>query len=344
MEDPVTLKAAMEASLKSTISTMSSRNTARITTKNFLNAVSAVVCRDPLVFLDAAANSCRVTPGGANVYLARQASTEVGEPEEADKEKEGSEEESEKARAAAASSSTSSFSTPTTATDKEKEAMYRSVFNVIISALTRPDPQPKVEDPKADPESSTTAASAATTPSKEAKTEASMSHKKEKPVELPKAEFLPISKATLLQLIVDFVCSYPQFTHVLLQHTFSPPLSSTSAANAPLDNVVAYLLEEFVPHTRPPSAVTDEEKVSDIIANEELVRHNALATRIFVAMCARPAGRERVVREVCTALRRKTSEGHNDSKYYSYIRCIVDLVCIITTRRCVVSDGVRRLR
>lgn len=322
VEDPITLKAAMEASIKSTISTMSSRNTARITTKNFLNAVSAVVCRDPLVFLDAAANTCRITTGGANVYLAKQPVAEDDESEESN--------DKDKSDEPAATSASSASSSSTIIATEEKEAVYRNVFGVIISALTRPDSQPKTEDVKIESENSASA-SDSSIPPKETKVE-TPAHKKEKASEPPKAEFLPISTATLLQLIVDFVCSYPLFTNVILQHTFSPPLSSSSATSVPLDNIIAYLLEEFVPYTRPPSVVADDERVSDIIANEELVKHNSLATRLFVALCARPAGRERVVRELCTALRRKTSEGHTDSKYYTYIRCVVDLVCIITLK------------
>lgn len=334
VEDPNTLQEAMESCIKSTVSTMSNRNSGRITTKAFLNALPAVVCRDPKIFLDAAANTCRIASGGANIYLAKQGS-DAGESEaDAEAGKENEKEKSESEKPAASSSSSSSAPIRTA----ENEATYKLVISVLVAALTKPEPQPvvKTEDSKSESEKETVSASASSSSANSTSSSAGLSasasahhHRKvPKILEPPKLEFAPMSRAAILQLLSDFICSHPHCAPLILEHTFAP-ITSKNSPNFAVDNLLTFMLEEFVPFTRPPSANSEADvSVLDIINNESLVKHNSLATRVFVALCARPEGRARVVREVISALRRKTSEAQPSSSYYTYIRCVVDLLCI----------------
>jgi len=79
LEDDVTLQTAMEVEIRGTVAKLFKRNSGRttgdsrpkISAKTFVQAMTPLMCRDPIVFLKAAANSvmfdCTAPPGGGRV-------------------------------------------------------------------------------------------------------------------------------------------------------------------------------------------------------------------------------------------------------------------------------------
>lgn len=69
IEDPAALQAAMETEI-TTIMGSIARPGSRTQPKQFLSSLAGVVCRDPPIFMQAAAATCRIIPGSTNIVLA----------------------------------------------------------------------------------------------------------------------------------------------------------------------------------------------------------------------------------------------------------------------------------
>ncbi len=71
IEEPSLLQHAMESEIKSTITKLMGRSGALVKPKNFLSTVAPLVCRDPVTFLRASANVCRLRDPKPSVSPAR---------------------------------------------------------------------------------------------------------------------------------------------------------------------------------------------------------------------------------------------------------------------------------
>ena len=246
----------MEAEITNVITMATSRPNGRLPAKTYLTNLAAVLCRDPQLFMLAAANTSRVYPGSVNIILAPKKPTTPAP-----------------APSTSTTTTTTTTTTSTTVEDKKKKKhspLLKQVVNVLLNYL--------VEEP---PTTTTTTSS----PMKEGKKEEVASTAAAVvPPSAPGARssvlFPPpsdsITSATVLQLLADLISAYPAITQVITRHTFTKNIK-----NSP--NMIHFILREFIGSN--PTIVPGNEP------DYQSQQRASMANRVITSLCTRSEGK-----------------------------------------------------
>jgi E3 ubiquitin-protein ligase HUWE1 len=221
LEDPHTLQQAMELEIRHCLITAANRNgSPRVTPRNFVQSLSDVISRDPVVFMRAARNVCQIDMVGDRPYIVQLKEHDKEKSKEKEKDKSAEKDRAEKLSPDQAKHLDTN--TKGAKAHRKSPQSFVTVIEILLDLVVTfvPPPLPKTEDQT---DSGAAASSSAsdmdidTSASAKAKGKAVANVPEESKAALQEANASVAQMSFLLKLLTDVLLTYASSINVLLR-------------------------------------------------------------------------------------------------------------------------------
>lgn len=221
LEDPHTLQQAMELEIRHCLITAANRNgNPRVTPRNFVQSLSDVISRDPVVFMRAARNVCQIDMVGDRPYIVQLKERDKEKSKEKEKDKYTEKDKADKLSSDQAKQLDSN--TKSAKAHRKSPQSFVTVIETLLDLVVTfvPPPLPRAED-QAD--SGAVASSSAsdmdidTSASAKGKGKAVANPPEESKAALQEATASVAKMSFLLKLLTDVLLTYASSINVLLR-------------------------------------------------------------------------------------------------------------------------------